>query len=40
MLEAPVAAGFTKNDLFHRFLEVEPGDLLVGRPALPCLRGG
>ena len=29
MLEAQVAAGFEKNDLFHRFLEVEPGDLLV-----------
>ncbi|WP_158747887.1 tautomerase family protein [Acidisphaera sp. L21] len=29
MLEAQVAAGFAKNDLFHRFLEVAPGDLLV-----------
>ena len=29
MLEAQVAAGFEKNDLFHRFLEMEPGDLLV-----------
>lgn len=29
VLEAQVAAGFEKNDLFHRFLEVEPGDLLV-----------
>jgi hypothetical protein len=29
MLEAQVSAGFEKNDLFHRFLEVEPDDLLV-----------
>jgi hypothetical protein len=29
MLDAQVAAGFEKNDLFHRFLDVEPGDLLV-----------
>jgi hypothetical protein len=29
MLEAQVAAGFERNDLFHRFLEVDPGDFLV-----------
>lgn len=29
MLEAQVAAGFPREDLFHRFLEVGPGDLLV-----------
>jgi hypothetical protein len=29
MLEAQVAAGFEPNDLFHRFLEVDPSDLLV-----------
>jgi Tautomerase enzyme len=29
MLEAQVAAGFERNDLFHRFLEVDPSDLLV-----------
>jgi hypothetical protein len=29
MLEAQVAAGFERNDLFHRFLEVGPSDLLV-----------
>jgi phenylpyruvate tautomerase PptA (4-oxalocrotonate tautomerase family) len=29
MLEAQVAAGFHRADLFHRFLEVDPDDLLV-----------
>jgi phenylpyruvate tautomerase PptA (4-oxalocrotonate tautomerase family) len=29
MLEAQVAAGFDRNDLFHRFLEVDQGDLLA-----------
>jgi hypothetical protein len=29
MLEAQVAVGFERNDLFHRFLELDPGDLLV-----------
>jgi hypothetical protein len=29
MLEAQMAAGFERNDLFHLFLEVEPSDLLV-----------
>jgi hypothetical protein len=29
MLEAQVPAGFERNDLFHRFLEVDPSDLLV-----------
>jgi hypothetical protein len=29
MLEAQVAAGYHRADLFHRFLEVGPDDLLV-----------
>jgi hypothetical protein len=29
MLEAQVAVGFAKNDLFHRFLELDPSDLFV-----------
>lgn len=29
MLEAQVAAGFRRDDRFHRFLEVDSGDLLV-----------
>jgi hypothetical protein len=28
MIEAQVAAGFQRDDLFHRFLEVNHGDLL------------
>jgi len=29
MLDAQIAAGFNRDDLFHRFLEVDHGDLLV-----------
>ncbi|GLQ51861.1 tautomerase family protein [Dyella flava] len=29
MLEAQMAAGFHRDDLFHRFLEVDEGDLRV-----------
>lgn len=29
MIEAQVAAGFQREDLFHRFLEVDPEDLLA-----------
>jgi len=29
MSEAEVAAGFHRDDLFHRFLEIDQGDLLV-----------
>ena len=29
MLEAQVAAGFHRADRFHRFLEVDQGDLVV-----------
>jgi hypothetical protein len=29
MIEAQMAAGFHRNDLFHRFLEVDQGDLRV-----------
>src|ERR1700730_17990407 len=35
MLEAQVAAGFERNDLIHRFLEVDPSDLLVDRLSVP-----
>jgi hypothetical protein len=35
MLEAQVAADFDRDDLFHRFLEVDQGDLLVG-PHFPA----
>ena len=31
MLEAQVAAGYQRDDLFHRFLEVDRGDLRVDR---------
>jgi len=31
MIEAQVAAGFERDDLFHRFLEIAPGDLLADR---------
>ncbi|MGF6768479.1 hypothetical protein P3T18_000949 [Paraburkholderia sp. GAS199] len=29
MIEAQVAAGFQRDDLFHRFLDVDPEDLLA-----------
>jgi hypothetical protein len=29
MLEAQMAAGYPRNDLFQRFLEVDPGDLVI-----------
>jgi hypothetical protein len=31
MIEAQVAAGFQRDDLFHRFLEVDHSDLLADR---------
>ena len=42
MLEAQVAAGFRRDDLFHRFLEVGPDDLLADPrfPGYPTHRTG